>query len=196
VVQGSIAIEPSELALSAAIVGATGESARTDPVTVESLQRLFDAQKQLAFALYASLGIELTVAERERIEQRPTTNIQALLAYGEGLEAEDRGDFEAAAAHYARAVELDPGFTVAAERNVRTTAILGAQTTGIAAVADQAVQELQVVAGVPDVTPPPPPSLDALSDLTADPMRRDAVAEALNLDGIALRTVIRIVFRR
>jgi tetratricopeptide (TPR) repeat protein len=196
VVQGSIAIGPSELSLSAAIVGAGGEAARTDPVTAASLQRLFDAQKQLAFALYASLGVELTVAERARIEQRSTTNIQALLAYGEGLEAEDRGDFEAAAAHYERAAALDPGFTVAAERGVRTTAILEAHTGGLAAVADQAALELQTTAGVPDLPQLPPPSLSALSDLTADPMRRDAVAEALNLDGIALRTVVRIVFRR
>jgi hypothetical protein len=47
-----------------------------------------------------------------------------------------------------------------------------------------------------DLAPPPPPSVDALASMTADPMRRDAVAEALGVEGIALRTLLRIVFRR
>jgi tetratricopeptide (TPR) repeat protein len=197
VVQGSIAIDPGTLALNAAVVGATGEAARTAPVNAESLERLFDAEKQLAFALYESLGIELTIAERQRVEQRPTTNIQALLAFGEGLEAEDRGDYQAAAAHYARAASMDPDFTVAAERGAQTVGIVEAQTAGVTSVADQVATELEVAGGTtPDLAPLAPPSLDALSDLTGDPMRRDAVAEAFGVEGVAIQTILRIVFRR
>lgn len=197
VVQGSITIEPSALRLGAAIVGATGQASQTTPVTEDDVRRLFDAEKQLALSLYQSLGVELTVAERERVEQRPTTNIQALLAYGEGLEAEDRGDFAAAAGHHARAAQLDPGFTLAAERGARTTAIGEAQTAGVAGIAEDAAAELQGEAGaVTTLAPPTPPSLDAVSDLTADPMGRDAAAEVMGVEGIALRTMLRIVFRR
>jgi tetratricopeptide (TPR) repeat protein len=201
VVQGSIAIDPTALELSAAVVGATGEPTPTAPITEASLDRLFDAETQLALALYESLGIELTVAERQRVEQRPTSNIQALLAWGEGLEAEDRGDFEAAASHYQRAAQLDPGFELAAERSVRVMGIVQSEAQGPTAIAQQASIDLgppPTAPGLGATQPPPPsvPSLDAITNMTGDPMRRDAVAEALNVEGIALRTVLRIVFRR
>jgi tetratricopeptide (TPR) repeat protein len=198
VVQGSIAIEASALTLTAAVVGVTGEATRTLPVEEDELERILDAEKRLALALYESLGIVLTVAERESVLRRATSNVQALLAYGEGLEAEDRGDFAAAAGHFARAAELDPGFTAAAESQVRTTALGEAQAGGVERVAAEATVELRMNddLAAADLAPPPPPSVDALASMTADPMRRDAVAEALGVEGIALRTLLRIVFRR
>jgi tetratricopeptide (TPR) repeat protein len=201
VVQGSIAIDPTTLELSAAVVGATGEPTPTAPITEASLDRLFEAETQLALALYESLGIELTVAERQRVEQRPTSNIQALLAWGEGLEAEDRGDFEAAASHYQRAAQIDPGFDLAIDRSTLVLGIVQAETQGLAGIGQQATIDLTTTSpttsfGATQTLPPSVPSLDAVTNMTGDPMRRDAVAEALNVEGIALRTVLRIVFRR
>ena len=46
----------------------------------------------------------------------PTRNLQAFLAYSQGLEAEARGDYEAAAQAFQRAQELDPGFSEAANQ--------------------------------------------------------------------------------
>lgn len=61
------------------------------------------------------MGVQLTPAEQEAINQRPTQNIQAFLAYSRGLEAEDRGDYGAAQAAYNDAVTLDPSFRAASQ---------------------------------------------------------------------------------
>jgi tetratricopeptide (TPR) repeat protein len=196
VVQGTIALDPDALELEAAVVGTGGEAA-TVPVEVPDLQQLFDAEKRLALALYESMGVELTIAERERVESRPTANIEALLAFGEGLEAEDAGDFDAAATHFARAAQIDPGFAAAAAGSERTSALHEAQTGGAERIAEQASSALQSEGGAAiDAGPPLPPSLDALMDASADPMRRDAAAEALGLEGVRLRSVLQIIFIR
>jgi TolB-like protein len=80
------------------------------------------AEKQLAFRLLDALGVTLTPAERAAIEQRPTANLAALLAYGRGVQRQVEGDFRGARAEFQRAARLDPGFRVASDRaaQVRT----------------------------------------------------------------------------
>ena len=80
------------------------------------LENLFQLEKEIVFQLVDQLGVELSPAEREEIERVPTRNLQAFLAYSQGLEAEARGDYEAAAQAFQRAQELDPGFSEAASR--------------------------------------------------------------------------------
>lgn len=78
-----------------------------------ALNRFFDLEKRLVFALLDGMGIVLTPEERQRIEFIPTQNLQAFLAFSRGLEREDAGAFGAAADFFAQAVRLDPGFTLA-----------------------------------------------------------------------------------
>lgn len=85
-----------------------GGLAATAPV-----DRIIDAEKQLAFRVFEMLGVTLTVAERAAIEQRPTGDLSALLAYSRGVRAEARRDFAAAAAEYSAAVRYDPAFAAA-----------------------------------------------------------------------------------
>ncbi len=80
------------------------------------LENLFQLEKEIVFQLVDQLGVELSPAEREEIERVPTRNLQAFLAYSRGLEAEARGNYEAAAQAFQRAQELDPGFSRAADR--------------------------------------------------------------------------------
>ena len=49
------------------------------------------------------------------MEQRPTQNVQAFLAYSRGLEAEDRGDYTGAREAFGEAAGLDPSFRAAAQ---------------------------------------------------------------------------------
>ncbi len=74
------------------------------------------AQKALAFRILDALGVTLTPAERAAIEQRPTRDLAALLAYGAGVQAEYAGDYRTAASQYRRAQRLDPGFVGAGVR--------------------------------------------------------------------------------
>jgi len=80
------------------------------------LRDLFRLQKQLVFRIIDGLDVQLTPRERAKIEEVPTENLQAFLAYCRGLEDEDRGDFGAAERHYGRSQALDPGFEAPRQR--------------------------------------------------------------------------------
>lgn len=76
----------------------------------DNLKNIFRIEKDLVFSLLDDMGILLTPEERARIQQIPTKNIQAFLAYCQGLEMEDRGNFAKAAQFFQKAVRLDPHF--------------------------------------------------------------------------------------
>lgn len=80
------------------------------------LASILDAEKALTLELFNDLGIVLTPAEMAAVEQRPTKNIPALLAYSRGVRDEVNGDRVGAAAYYQQAIGLDPSFTLARER--------------------------------------------------------------------------------
>ncbi len=80
------------------------------------LASIFDAEKQLVYRVFEEMGVTLTPAERAAIEQRPTQNAVALLAYSRGVRDEARGQYEAAAADFRAAVQADPNFGIARQR--------------------------------------------------------------------------------
>lgn len=93
-----------------------------DPLEAEDdIERFFELEKQLAFAIYDELGVQLTPAERELVNERQTESVEALLAFGRGLAAADAGDFGQARQHYAEAAALDPSFALARTRLDRAT---------------------------------------------------------------------------
>jgi tetratricopeptide (TPR) repeat protein len=77
-------------------------------------------EKRIAFDVLERLGIGLDDEERRAIAAIPTTHFRAFLAYGNALDAEDRGDFAGARASYEQALRFDPHFALAAERAERT----------------------------------------------------------------------------
>ncbi len=121
VVQGRLDLPAGDVEVLASVVPVGSEIPAWPPPVEDrdGLPRLFDLQERVVLALFGSLGIELTPVERDRVTQRPTESLQALLAFGRALEAEDRGDFQAALAHYREAAELDAGFEAAGEGATR-----------------------------------------------------------------------------
>ena len=118
VVQGSLQDVPTseELKLDAAVVNASNAAVVANGTASDPLQRLFDAEKQVVLQLLQRMGITLTPAEQRAISERPTADLQAFLAFSQGLDAEDRGDFQAAQASFNAAVARDPNFRAASER--------------------------------------------------------------------------------
>jgi hypothetical protein len=85
------------------------------------MDRLFDIEKTIALRLGETLaGNQLTVAERNAIEQRPTKSLQAFLAYSQGLQYEDQGRFDDASRAYGNAARIDPSFGAASRKSVET----------------------------------------------------------------------------
>jgi tetratricopeptide (TPR) repeat protein len=80
------------------------------------LTRLFDLEKRIVFGVLDDLGVRPTRAEREAIDEVPTRNLQAFLAYARGLSAERAGNYLQAAQAFEQAVQIDPGFSQAAEQ--------------------------------------------------------------------------------
>jgi len=116
IVNGTIIQQGSTLRLDAMLVnvatGGTGAPA-SSPGTLE---QLFDMEKNVVFALFNQLQIELTPAQRQAIQRRPTNNLQAFLAFSQGLQASDAGNFDDAARFFENARSLDPGFNLAGAR--------------------------------------------------------------------------------
>ena len=78
-----------------------------------SIDDILRAEKQVAFDLFTKLGVLLSPKEQAAVEQMPTRNIDAFLAYSRGVRFEAEGRYSAAAGEYRQAAGLDPGFTAA-----------------------------------------------------------------------------------
>jgi tetratricopeptide (TPR) repeat protein len=91
------------------------------------LDDIFLLEKDLVFEIIDQLGINLTQQEKEQIQYIPTKNINAFLEYSKGLEAEDNGQYDAAAAYYQNAVDIDPDFKEASAKGEVTSDISSMQ---------------------------------------------------------------------
>lgn len=184
IVQGSVGGTEQDLQLTAAVVGVTTGEPQVESAQGSSpLARFFDAEKALALDLYRVLGIELTPAERERVNRRPTENVRALLLFGLGLEAEDIGNYQLAYNHFSQAATLDPSFTIARDRAAQAKLAADAAATSTTALWDASTLVFDDrFAAVTSMIPP----------LTS----RDGIAELFGREGLTGQgSVIRILLR-
>jgi TolB-like protein len=151
VVQGTLAEQGSDLRVDAAVVDVASAGVAASTGASDALNRLFDLEKQVVYSIFTNLGIQLSDQERSAIEQRPTQNLQAFLAYSRGLEAEDRGDYAGAREAFGEAAGLDPSFRAAAQSAISASDLSFAaqQTT---AEVEAVVQQNQVAEGGGGVT--------------------------------------------
>ncbi len=115
----------------------TGEATAQSP-----LEQLFDMEKETVFQLLDILGVEITPAEREAINDNRAANLLAFLAYGRGLMAMDRGDYNEAQGFFNQAVQFDPSFDPALEGQAEAGAMEEAAGTDTDEVAGRAEGEL------------------------------------------------------
>lgn len=187
IVQGQLEGTPDQIRMEAAVVSVSRGDREMSPVAQEdAVDRLFDMEKELAFQIYESLGVTLTPAERQRVSERMTENIQALLAYGRGLEASDQGRYLEAQEHFQQAAELDPDFAQAEQQAQETSELSSAEATSTSELA-----QAEVRAG---------PDLDITQQveaLTNQAGVRDPAQEVLGAEGVAaVGTRIEILLRR
>ncbi|HEY4130101.1 MAG TPA: CsgG/HfaB family protein [Gemmatimonadaceae bacterium] len=96
----------------------------------ETLDQIFALEKNVVLQLFANLGVQLTTAERNAIEQRPTRSLAAFLAFSRGLELEDRGQLDQANRLFDNASRIDPGFAAAQQKARESrSATAGAQVS-------------------------------------------------------------------
>jgi TolB-like protein len=137
VVEGQFATGPrDQVRLDATVVRAADAQVAAAGSNADELRALFDIEKAVVLELLDKLGITLTPGERVAISERPTRDLAAFLLYSRGLEAEDRGDFAAAARAFQQAAQRDPAFREASEQAATNQ---GAQTMLQAPATDLAV---------------------------------------------------------
>ena len=78
--------------------------------TSNSLENLFLMEKKMVLGIVSTMGIELTPEQRKEILHIPTKNMQAFIAYCNGLERQDAGQIEQATQFFQKALQLDPKF--------------------------------------------------------------------------------------
>ncbi|GMR11886.1 MAG: hypothetical protein BMS9Abin29_0071 [Gemmatimonadota bacterium] len=183
------------------------------------LEALFDMEKNVVFQVLDVLGAELTPAEREAINANRAENLLAFLAYGQGLMAMDRGDYQEAQAFFQRAASMDPGYAPAVAASVEAEGLASASATTTDQVESTGAPELGGGAtGVPgandyvasnqdfltktanDVNPSPSVGvLDQGATTTGASQRqtddRDPTQEASGQEGTTTTTTSTAVFR-
>jgi TolB-like protein len=153
IVQGAFKADSAKIFMKARALGAASDSAGRRTVRVDgALEKVMWLEKDLAFAIVKSMGIVLTDDERRRIETVPTENVLAFLAYSKGLDAEDRGDFDAALEYYRSAVQQDGKFDRA-----RQAAKKMEEQTGTGGAMAAAKAETEPVHTGPEQPAPPAP---------------------------------------
>jgi len=171
-VQGVAAItENGPVRMAAAVVSGDG-TVRSGAQANGTFKKLLELEKQLVFGLATQLGIQLTDAERQRILRQGPKNLAAFLAYSQGLEALDRGDYRAAAAAFGAAARADPSFQAAQQQQQAAAAAPAVQASpGDVVTVVEAVAQL--------TTPTEPASVGALQQATAEltPTLNDAVTQ-------------------
>jgi tetratricopeptide (TPR) repeat protein len=130
-VQGSVLqLDSTQLRVDAAVVDVGTMQVSGIAQGADQLEQLFALEKRIALELFDELGVQLTVAERNAIEQRPTRSLAAFLAYSRGLTAEDEGRFDDASRYYRDAVRFDPDFGSALQKNRDADAlVIGSRTS-------------------------------------------------------------------
>lgn len=120
-VGGSISVkEDEELRINTSVVRLEGTvESPDDGVTEGPIEDYYRLTNEIVFGLVDRFGIALTAEERAAIEQVPTRNLQAFLAYSRGLLSEDQGNFRRAARQFEQAAREDPSFQSAAEAQDR-----------------------------------------------------------------------------
>jgi curli production assembly/transport component CsgG len=190
--------------MSATVVRGDG-NVRAGAQVSGNFKQLLDLEKQLVFGLATELGIQLTEAERQRILRQGPKNLAAFLAYSQGLEALDRGDFRAAAVAFSAAVRADPSFQQAQQQQQAAEA-----APAVEASPGDMVTVVEAVAQM--TTPTEPAAIGALQQGTADvsgtfadltgqsgisAIGTNATSDSQGISSIAQASgVLRIIFRK
>ena len=135
VVQGQLNGTGNQIAVDATVLNTQTRTAGSPVTRSGELETIFELEKQLVFAILTDINYPLTPTERERINGNRATNLLAFLAYGRGLEALDRGDYDGANAQFRQASQLDPSFNAARTSATEATQLSSAATTSTTEIA-------------------------------------------------------------
>jgi len=115
VVMGSFQKSGEQIRLTARFV--TPETGEISSATQADgkMDDIFAVQDKLANKLLDTLGVTITAEVREKVSEKPTSNIGAYESYSKGVSAIDKGDMDTASKELKAASKKDPGFREASD---------------------------------------------------------------------------------
>jgi len=116
--------------LSGAVINTSDASVATPEFTDGDLEEFFRVQKGFVFDVIAAMDITLTPEERTAIEEVPTENFLALMAYCNGLAYRDQNRLNEAQTAFQGATAHDKGFNQAAVQEKSVASLLSAGPGG------------------------------------------------------------------
>lgn len=153
VVQGVLAqTGEGELRADGTVLNTERRAAAGNFAQSEQLDQIFDLEKQIVFNIFDAVGVTLTPAEREQINNNRTGNLMAFLAFGRGLDAMDAGNFRQASTFFRQASQLDPNFQRATQTEQEAEQITAAAEEAPTEVAAQAAAPAPAPAGGAELT--------------------------------------------
>lgn len=138
VLHGVVRQTEEGIRLEATIVRTSDGAVQASGGAGNRVEQLFALEKTVVLDLVGQMGIELSPAERQALNERPTQSLQAFLAFSSGLEAEGRGDFRGATSLFSAAAGRDPAFGAARrllDVNTQLAAAAGSSPGALARVA-------------------------------------------------------------
>ena len=126
VVYGALDTRGSAMGVNVGVADAATRQVQPAASVQMGLNDILDTEKQIALRLFEGMGITLTPAERAAVDERPTKNIAAFLAYSRGARYDTEFRFDQAIPEYREALRLDPDFSLAALRIQEDEALTGA----------------------------------------------------------------------
>ena len=144
VVYGALDARGNTMGVSVGVADASTRQVESAATAEMRLDDILDTEKQLAFRVFENMGIVLTPAERAAVEERPTRNIAAFVAYGRAVRYETEFRFVDAVGQYREAVRLDPSFALAEARleEIAPLAGLGSRRNALARATDFTVDRV------------------------------------------------------
>jgi serine/threonine-protein kinase len=118
ILEGAVRRANGRVRITTQLMDAVADKHLWAEVYERNLSDVFAVQSDVAQQVAAAVGAELTAAERESIEDRPTDNLEAYEFYLRGMEYWRRPgylaeDYRSAQRMWEQAVELDPSFALA-----------------------------------------------------------------------------------
>ncbi len=131
--------------LDGVIVGAADTTKQFTEANEGRLREIFRVQKKFVFDILDSLGVTLTIEERDAIREIPTESYLAFLAYSRGLYFEQQGMHEQARQEFNSAVSYDVNFSAAQSGMTKAAA---AAASGGYSQSQEALETFAVTSGV------------------------------------------------
>ena len=128
-VEGSVRKAGNKIRVTAQLIDVRTEGHLWSSRYDSELQDIFAVQSDMAEKITAALKLRLIEGEKEKIGRRATSNLEAYVAYLNGVYSRYKGSFEGltkAAEYNSRAIELDPNYAEAFAQLAMDHIFLGA----------------------------------------------------------------------